>query len=277
MNTESLFRNNPLGIIYQNLEGKIIDANKAAEKVLGLSIAQMQGKESVCFVCEFKKEDGTDLSEEEHPAMVALRSGKPINNNILGILNKDTKAFVWVKMNAVPEYRKGEDKPYQVYTILEDITERKHVNEAKKEIETQFRDLFNHISDGIVIHDMDLKIIEVNESICKKLEYTRDELLTMAVNQIDEPKPAEVQIKIKNDIITKGFAQFEVVHLTKGSKKIPQEIHSRIIKFKGEDCILSVCHDISERKKAEEVQKCISWTYKPPTLNCRKAKKDTGF
>ena len=145
MNTETLFWNNPLGIVYQNSEGKISDANKAAEKALGLSVDQMQES----YISGFKREDGTDLPEEDHPAMIALHSGKPVNNIILGFLNQDTKAYIWLNTNAVPEFREGEDKPYQVYTILVDITEHRN---TKEELKTHHE----HLEDYINKHTFDL-------------------------------------------------------------------------------------------------------------------------
>ena len=61
-------------------------------------------------------EDGSDFSGETHPAMVALKTGETVKDVLMGVFNPDEEDYRWINANAVPEYRGGERKPYQVYT-----------------------------------------------------------------------------------------------------------------------------------------------------------------
>ena len=63
----TLFETMTQGVVYQNAEGIIIDANPAAEQILGLSLNQMQGKTSVDPRWKAIHEDGSDFPGEDHP------------------------------------------------------------------------------------------------------------------------------------------------------------------------------------------------------------------
>ena len=53
-------------------------------------------------------------------------------------------------------------------------TQQRGVERSLKESEEKFRTLFNSASDGIIIHDMEARILEVNQVICDRIGYSRD-------------------------------------------------------------------------------------------------------
>lgn len=59
--------------------------------------------------------------------MVALNTGERVKDALMGVFNPEKETYRWINVNAVPVYREGEEKPYQVYTTFEDITERKRM------------------------------------------------------------------------------------------------------------------------------------------------------
>lgn len=61
----------------------------------------------------------------EHPAMVSLRTGQKVQGVVMGVYNPRENFYRWININAVPIFRTGEDRPFQVYTLFDDITERK--------------------------------------------------------------------------------------------------------------------------------------------------------
>jgi PAS domain S-box-containing protein len=128
----TLFETMTQGVVYQNAEGIITDANPAAERILGLSIKQMQGKTSMDPRWKTIHEDGSDFPGETHPISVALKTGKTIKNVIQGVFHPDKIEHRWININAVPKFRKGESTPYEAYAIFDDITARKKTEEALK-------------------------------------------------------------------------------------------------------------------------------------------------
>ncbi|MFC1978638.1 PAS domain-containing protein [Chloroflexota bacterium] len=121
----NLFETMAQGVVYQDASGNILSANPSAERILGLSIDEMQGRTSIDPRWRSIHEDGADFPGETHPAMVALKTGKRVNNVIMGVFSPRDSQMHWININAVPQFKQGEKKPYQVYTTFEDITERK--------------------------------------------------------------------------------------------------------------------------------------------------------
>ncbi len=124
-----LFETTAQGIVYQNADGEIMSANPAAGRILGLSKEQMQGRTSTDPGWKTIHEDGTDFPGETHPSMVALKTGKKVKDVIMGVFNPPEDRYRWIKINAVPQFMPGGEKPYRVCTIFDDITGRKQAGE----------------------------------------------------------------------------------------------------------------------------------------------------
>lgn len=139
----TLFESTSLGVVYQNKNGSIISANPAAEEILGLTLDQMQGRTSTDPRWNAIREDGSDFPGEEHPAMVALKTGREVKNVIMGIYDPIKKSSAWININATPQFKKDDIEPYQVYTIFEDITHKKiHEIELQKTLDELKRSNF---------------------------------------------------------------------------------------------------------------------------------------
>jgi diguanylate cyclase (GGDEF)-like protein/PAS domain S-box-containing protein len=142
-----LFETMAQGVVYQSPEGKIISANPAAERILGLSLEQMIEMSSLDTIWGTIKEDGTELLGIEHPSMVALRTGKPFGPYILGVYQPKLKEHIWISINAIPIFDDNSDKPSMVYTTFQDITsERKAIQ--------KYEQLFNEMVDAFALHEI---------------------------------------------------------------------------------------------------------------------------
>ncbi|MBF0111217.1 MAG: PAS domain-containing protein [Desulfamplus sp.] len=119
----TLFETMTPGVVYQDRDGHIISANPSAEKLLGLTVSQMQGRTSMDPRWRTIREDGSEMPGSEHPSMQALATGKRINNVILGVYNPVENGVKWLNVSAIPLYNEGESKPHQVYATFDDISE----------------------------------------------------------------------------------------------------------------------------------------------------------
>ena len=118
-----LFKTMVLGVVYQDTDGNITDANPAAEQILGLSLDQMQGRAAMDPRCKAIHEDGSDFQSETYPGMVALKTGKEVNNVVMGVFHPLKEEHRWININAVPKFREGESTPYENYMTFDDITD----------------------------------------------------------------------------------------------------------------------------------------------------------
>lgn len=124
-----LFETMEQGVIYQNRKGEITSVNPAAERILGLSFAEMKAKPSSDSYWQMIKEDGSAVKGFDHPAMIALRTGKKIGPVVRGVYHDKKNSHVWLNITAIPLFQQGEKNPFQVYATFTDITEFKAATE----------------------------------------------------------------------------------------------------------------------------------------------------
>ena len=112
------------GIVVHKADGTIRACNPSAERILGLSSDQINGRTCLDPRWRTIHEDGSPFPGEMHPAMVSLRTGQPISNAIMGIY-KPNGTLTWISINSQPLFRTGETLPYAVVASFSDITQRK--------------------------------------------------------------------------------------------------------------------------------------------------------
>ena len=165
----TLFNTLSQGVVYQNASGEIISANPAAERILGLTLDQMQGRKSIDPRWKAICEDGSDFRGECHPIPVALRTGEEVRDVIHGIYHPEKGCHIWIKVTAIPLFLPGEKSPYQAYATIEDITEQKKAQEALIASERRFRELVRNASDSVTILDKDGIQVFVSDVVEKML------------------------------------------------------------------------------------------------------------
>jgi PAS domain S-box-containing protein len=129
----SLFDAMALGVVIQDRNGVITSANPAAERILGQPHKNLIGIGSLNYDWQTVKLNGEPLSGDNHPAIVALRTGRKINDFILGLHQPSKKTRKWLSVSAAPEFRDGEEEAFQVITTFTDITDRIRVQRAFEE------------------------------------------------------------------------------------------------------------------------------------------------
>jgi PAS domain S-box-containing protein len=146
----TLFDTMTQGVVYQAPGGEITSANASAERILGLTLDQMQGRSSFDPRWRAVREDGSDFPGEEHPAMVTLRTGKPVRDVVMGVFHPVEDRYHWININSTPQFHEGEATPYRVYVTFEDITERKLSEMALQENERLLRTMAENFPNSYI-------------------------------------------------------------------------------------------------------------------------------
>lgn len=162
------------GVVYHDSEGYITSCNPSAEKIVGLSLSQMQGKTATDPIWKMIDEQGNAIAGKDHPDMIALRTKKTVGPVVCGIYHPENDTYVWLNMIAIPLFAEGDDKPYQVYTTFEDITEKR-----KADLEATYRKellqyIIGHSNQGIAVHDKDLNYVYVSQRYCDMYHIDKD-------------------------------------------------------------------------------------------------------
>ncbi len=143
----------------------------------------------------------------------------------------------------------------EVLGIVRDITEHKHADNALKESENRYRLLFNIGNDALFVYHLTEKdpgkFIEVNDIVCQRLGYSREELLNLTVADISKLEPAALKAGFKR-LLHKKQINLETVHVTKDGREIPVEVNANLFALDGRTAVLSIARDITKRFEAEE-------------------------
>ena len=119
-----LYNNMAEGAFYQHSDGSFTDINPAALKMFGITKEQFLQRNSFHPKWKVVDEDLNVIPPEKHPSMVALQTGKTCEMTI-GVYNPGEGLYKWLIVNATPEFRNGEEKPWQVFVTMHDVTQRR--------------------------------------------------------------------------------------------------------------------------------------------------------
>jgi len=109
-------------------------------------------------------------------------------------------------------------------------------------------------SDASMWMDKDGAFIYVNEAACCALKYSREELLSLKVFDIDVNVTPEVWPKLWANLKQKGSEKLESLHLRKDGSVFPVEILGNYVEFEGKEVNCAFAHDLSGRKRSEQIQ-----------------------
>ncbi|QVW34629.1 PAS domain S-box protein [Geobacter sulfurreducens] len=134
--------------------------------------------------------------------------------------------------------------------ILHDITDLMDVRLQLQEHAERYRIIKSTSMDGFWVIDLHGSVVEVNDACCRILGYSREELLTMSLHDIDATESVEETQKHIRDIVEQGSERFEVRHRRKDGTVIDVEVSTTF--QPASRCFHTFIRDISERKQTEE-------------------------
>jgi PAS domain S-box-containing protein/putative nucleotidyltransferase with HDIG domain len=153
----------------------------------------------------------------------------------------------WMTEHGMPVYG-TDDAPLYIDGVIFDITEQKQAEEDLK----LFRTIIDNSSDAIEVFDpVTMRFLDVNETECLELGYSREEMLSMSNTDIDPVFNADLTKEINEQIRQTGEVRFESVHRRKDGSTFPVEISAKLIEI-DKPYLLGIVRDITERKEAEE-------------------------
>jgi PAS domain S-box-containing protein len=143
-----------------------------------------------------------------------------------------------------------------VLVCIEDITHRKHVEEALERSEKKYRELYENLRDGFAAVKMDGKIIEYNPAFQQMLGYTAEEMYRLTYEDITPEKWHLFETEIvEEQVLKKGYSDiYEKEYIKKDGTTFPVELRTYLILDEGgrPAGMWAFVRDITERKRAEQ-------------------------
>jgi two-component system cell cycle sensor histidine kinase/response regulator CckA len=139
---------------------------------------------------------------------------------------------------------------------LED-TERGRATEALRQSEEKYRAVFDQSVEGIYLHDLDGRILDVNQMACVQTGYSRGELMQLGIFALHPENPSLPALS-KSEILCQWRQwqpdqrfTLEVEHRRKDGTVFPVEISTGVIRYGGGNVILAIVQDITQRRQTE--------------------------
>ncbi len=122
--------------------------------------------------------------------------------------------------------------------------------------EKRFSSLFNSLSDAAYVFPLDRKrkmgtFCEVNDEACRRLGYSREELLRLTPLDVIIGEEHQVFMERQEILMREGRIRCENQHRTRDGRVFPVEITTSLVVLDGEDYVITLSRDISDRKEKE--------------------------
>ncbi len=246
MNFFSFFHSSPDLLFVFDEDGTIIESNRTAEEKLKYMPGELLGKSIYSL----------HPTEQRANAKIYLYEILELKRNFCPIpMISKSGEILHVETNISRGRWNG--KP-AIFSLSKDLSDRILAEETARKNEERYRILFENINDAVFVHEftsdgMPGKFLEVNNIACKRLGYSREELLTMSPADIDDPESHSAVPAIMKKLIKNKHAVWEGVHRTRDGSRIQVEISNHLFTLDEKPVILATVRDITGRKKTEDL------------------------
>ncbi|EGK86501.1 PAS domain S-box protein [Microcoleus vaginatus PCC 9802] len=251
---EAVLRQMPAGVMIADAaSGKLVLANEQTKQIVGYGYEQLLEIEDYAPIVpsEIFHLDGQLYSPHEYPLVRSLKTGEVVTNEEIEIHRNDGRC-IFVNVNSAP-ILDNQGQIVAAVVVFQDVSERKRVEQALRENESQLRSLFDANLIGIIIGDFQGNILEVNEAWLATLGYTREEVLSGEVNflQITPPEFRHLDEQAMVQMKQVGrHAPFEKEYIRKDGTRVPVLVGTAYLGAP-DDLGLGFVIDLTERKRLE--------------------------
>ncbi|MBP2133497.1 PAS domain S-box-containing protein [Methanomicrobium sp. W14] len=236
-------------VVISNMRGRIVYMNKAALKLWNLDKRSAKG---VYMPSLFSRSEIVE----------SFLRGKARSESWTG----ETKAFVerdkftelYGSFSAVTD---NKDNFYGVHGSFTDISALKYAENALYESEYKYHEIFDSVNEMIVVNiltsDPDErysgKIVEVNNSACENLGYSKEELLSLRLHDIiSEDSYIKIRKHYSRELVKTGLVSNEIEIVRKDKSTFPAYSKVRLLTLGERKYALSLIRDLTAEKEARK-------------------------
>ena len=236
----------PIRIFHKDDKNRILRLNDAAAQSMGSTVAAVEGRNTYdLFPDMAKKYHDDDLD--------VIESGAPK----LGIVEEYTPRDGergWVRTDKIPHTDPETGERY-IFVAACDITAEKAAEQALRESEERYRQLYNKTP--VMLHSIDCegRLISVSDFWLERLGYTRDEVIGRKSSDFLTPESASKAINhVLPRFMQDGVCKDVEYQFVTKSGAVLDVLLSAVAEYGGEGTIersMAVLTDITERKIVE--------------------------
>lgn len=188
-----------------------------------------------------------------HLEDLEIINSKIAKRNVIEKFELEGRSPVWIRADKFPYY--GLDGAVMgVLIVSMDITTEILAKQNLAQSDKRFEIFFNEAPHGIVIADLDDRIVQVNQAFCDLLQYDENELLGNSIETFIQLEDESQYIRYKNDQLVKDKYETERQYIRKDGEIILTRLKVSVIRDEQGTPLLTLgmVEDITMTKKAEE-------------------------
>ncbi len=140
--------------------------------------------------------------------------------------------------------------------LSREIHERRQMEADLRAGEEKYRNLFEYSNDCIFLHDLQGKIIDVNNKVLEQFGVHKSDAHNLTIQDFLSPDAVDPMQKAIDTLVQKGFVNFENQFRKKSGEFFPAEVSSSLFTVGDRRVIQNIVRDVTERKHMEkELQK----------------------
>ncbi|MCX6020207.1 MAG: PAS domain S-box protein, partial [Chloroflexi bacterium] len=240
------------GVLVRDRAGVIVDANEATERIFGIRRGDMIGHLSEeLWGSLLSDEMGHEVSARFTGYREVLRSGLPVRNVRSAVTRPDGE-LRWLQLNVAPLFD-DRGQVIQAVSSITDVTSLKQTEDALRESEERYRELFENANDIVYTHDLLGNFTSVNRAGVSVTGYTGEQLTRMNITDVLAPEfRATAVTKIAEKADGGGPTRYEVDIVRVDGARRSIEVNTRIILRDGLPVgVHGIGRDITERRRSE--------------------------
>ncbi|MFL5846362.1 MAG: diguanylate cyclase [Solirubrobacteraceae bacterium] len=242
------------GVIIRDATGRVAATNSRTAELLGLTTAEIVGRDMHDELWRSVRPDGTELAMEDRPAQRALRTGEAQHEPLMGVRTAGD-AVRWVAVTARP--LTGEDGTLTgVVSTFVDRTEQLEAQEAFERATQMFSTAFHAAPVGMALVDLDGTFLEVNRSLCELTGYGQPDLLARTFQEITHPDDLDADLEHLRALTAGEIPsyQMEKRYFTATGDLIWVNLSVSLVRAADgtPERFISQIEDITERKRMEQ-------------------------
>jgi PAS domain S-box-containing protein len=237
-------------ILSKTLDGVVTSWNRGAQEIYGYSPEEIVGQPISVLAPPDRYNEISDILEK-------VGRGEHIDHYETVRLKKDgDRINVSITVSPITD---SVGNVVGASTIARDITERKRAEEAVEQSELLYRTVIEQATENIFLVEVDTRrIVESNPAFQKTLGYAEEELRSLTLYDIVAADRKSIDMNIQRSLEQMRRFIGERKYRRKDGSLVDVEVSASIILRNGRETLCIVAHDVTERKKNEEMQRFLA-------------------
>lgn len=205
------------GVAVIDTDGVVRSLNPAGERVLGLREHQIVGQRLLGVPWRTVNEDGSPRAREDHPALIALRTGEAQYDARVGLIRPNGEV-TWISVTAVPLESDEGGSQIGVVVSFRDVSRRRQTEVALEESQHKLDLIFNATHDFISLIRVEypeegpspvFRYDAVNDAFCEITSLGRDDVVGRTIEEALPSALAVKRRKLLTDVLERGELHYE--------------------------------------------------------------------